>query len=627
MDALEAGAHVIVEKPATADPRRARGADRAAAPSAGRAVVEDYNYLFNRAPREILRRIEIGRVRRGRPRRRARSASTSSAPSGFADPNSPHPCLSLAGGAIADFLPHLASLAHLFVGAAPAGARGLDEAQAVRPAVRRVPRRGRSASAGRRRSASAPAAQPDGFWLRVYGERMQATANLFETRLTFDRVRAGPKPLRPLLNGFDERRGRSRGAAVGSLLRKFSGGPGAYEGLFELLARTYRALADGSRAAGAGAASPRSESAGRRPQSRRRRATSSHERRWSPAPTVSSGGTSCRALLRARAQRARPGPAGDAGRCSWVAASVEVFRADLRSTRDLEPAFDDVDVLVHLAASVAGGEEEQFAVNGRRHRAAARPRWRASSCRRLVLASSFCRLRLEPHIRRTLDETSPLEPSPDLYERDGYSIAKPGRSAITRRFAEQHGWELTVLRPGFIWGRDHAYLAALGQQVGPIHLVIGPRAAHADDPRRELRGLCSRSPPSIRAPAVRPSTSSTARASASGASWAQLSPRHGRARRAHSDSVRARACARPRGLRDRLQAQPASCRRSSSPAASSRGSSRSATRTGARASSSAGSRPSTSPNAWRGPTARHPRRERARSGRRGRARRIARNAF
>ena len=37
-------------------------------------------------------------------------------PSGFADPNSPHPALTLAGGAIADFLPHLASLAHLFVG-------------------------------------------------------------------------------------------------------------------------------------------------------------------------------------------------------------------------------------------------------------------------------------------------------------------------------------------------------------------------------------------------------------------------------------------------------------------------------------------------------------------------------
>jgi UDP-glucose 4-epimerase len=45
---------------------------------------------------------------------------------------------------------------------------------------------------------------------------------------------------------------------------------------------------------------------------------------------------------------------------------------------------------------------------------------------------------------------------------------------VTRRFAEKHGWDLTVLRPGFIWGRDHGYLAALGQQFGRHHLVIGP---------------------------------------------------------------------------------------------------------------------------------------------------------
>ena len=86
--------------------------------------------------------------------------------------------------------------------------------------------------------------QPDAFWLRVYGERMQATANLFETRLTFDGPRNVPKPLRPFFNGLDE--GKTiRRAALTTLLRKFKG-PGAYEGLWELLARTYRALSNGS---------------------------------------------------------------------------------------------------------------------------------------------------------------------------------------------------------------------------------------------------------------------------------------------------------------------------------------------------------------------------------------------
>jgi hypothetical protein len=73
---------------------------------------------------------------------------------------------------------------------------------------------------------------------------MQSTANLFETRLTFDGPRNVPKPLRPFFSGLEE--GRTiRRAALATLLRKFKG-PGAYEGLWELLTRTYQALFDGS---------------------------------------------------------------------------------------------------------------------------------------------------------------------------------------------------------------------------------------------------------------------------------------------------------------------------------------------------------------------------------------------
>src|SRR5258708_3714665 len=59
MDAFEAGAHVIVEKPATSTFEEletlAKFAERA-----GRHLVEDHNYVFNHAPQEILRRIESG---------------------------------------------------------------------------------------------------------------------------------------------------------------------------------------------------------------------------------------------------------------------------------------------------------------------------------------------------------------------------------------------------------------------------------------------------------------------------------------------------------------------------------------------------------------------------------------
>lgn len=242
LDALEAGAHVIVEKPATPTLDEIESLSRRAR-ELGRALVEDYNYLYNRAPREIVRRIESGEFG-GVVHVDVVICLDILGPGGFADPNSPHPALSLAGGAIADFLPHLASLAHLFVGPH-------ERAHAV------WTKRKRSvlpydefhglveAERGTATLAFSSSAQPDAFWLRVYGERMQATANLFETRLTFDRVRSAPRPLRPLLNGLEEGRDVRR-AALGTLMRKFKPGPGAYEGLYELLARCYRALADGS---------------------------------------------------------------------------------------------------------------------------------------------------------------------------------------------------------------------------------------------------------------------------------------------------------------------------------------------------------------------------------------------
>ncbi|HEY8104525.1 MAG TPA: NAD-dependent epimerase/dehydratase family protein [Gemmatimonadales bacterium] len=173
-------------------------------------------------------------------------------------------------------------------------------------------------------------------------------------------------------------------------------------------------------------------------------------------------GVEVRALVR---------PAARVDELGWPA-SVELFRADLRTGGELERAFEGVDVLVHLAAAVTGGEDGQFAaaVTGTERLLTAMA---ATSCKRLILASSFSVYDWS-RIRGTLDETSPLESGDDLYQRDGYSIAKSWQERVSRRFAGERGWALTVLRPGFIWGRDHANLAALGLPVGKLRLIIGP---------------------------------------------------------------------------------------------------------------------------------------------------------
>lgn len=240
-DALEAGAHVVVEKPATAtlaelEELVAKAAGR------GRAVIEDHNYVFNAGPREVLRRIESGEFG-AVVHVDVLIALDILGPGGFADPNTTHPALSLAGGAIADFLPHLASLAHAFVGPHRSAQAvwtkrrptvlPYDEFHAVVEAERGTATLGFSATT-----------QPDGFWVHVYGEKQQATINLFETRCTFIKVRPGPKPFMPLRNGLEEGKAIRR-AAVGTLLRKFKKTPGAYEGLWELLRRAYADLAAG----------------------------------------------------------------------------------------------------------------------------------------------------------------------------------------------------------------------------------------------------------------------------------------------------------------------------------------------------------------------------------------------
>lgn len=239
MDALESGAHVLVEKPATATLAEVEQLVRYAG-ERRLALIEDYNYVFSRATREIAGWVDSGRLG-AVVHVEVMMSLNLFGPGGFADPNAQHSALALAGGAIADFLPHLASLAHRFIGAhrrahaiwtkRRPSILPYDELHAVIEGARGTATLGFSSTA-----------QPDAFWLRVFGERAQASTNLWETRLTLERLRDGPKPLQPLLNGLEEGRAVRR-AAVGTLMRKFKPGPGPYDGLWHLVAETYGALA------------------------------------------------------------------------------------------------------------------------------------------------------------------------------------------------------------------------------------------------------------------------------------------------------------------------------------------------------------------------------------------------
>ena len=176
-------------------------------------------------------------------------------------------------------------------------------------------------------------------------------------------------------------------------------------------------------------------------------------------------------IARGHSVRALVRPATDVAALGWADA-VEVVRGDLRVSKDLAPMFVGIDILVHLAAALTGGDDAQFAagVVGTERLLDAMSR---TETKRLVLASSFS-VYDWVKTQGTLDESSPLESAPGLYERDGYAVAKVWQERVARRASAQHGWALTVLRPGFIWGRGNVDLACLGQRVGPFYLAFGP---------------------------------------------------------------------------------------------------------------------------------------------------------
>jgi UDP-glucose 4-epimerase len=165
----------------------------------------------------------------------------------------------------------------------------------------------------------------------------------------------------------------------------------------------------------------------------------------------------------------RPGRSFDSQGCS---SAVELFRADLDTTEDLAPAFEGVDVLVHLAAAMTGDERRMFAasVNGTERLLASMV---GSSCRRIVLASTFAVYDWSA-ISSVLDEDSPLETDSGLALRDAYAMTKSHQERVTRRLSTEYGWGLTVLRPGYIWGRGRPDIAACSVRVGRINFVIGP---------------------------------------------------------------------------------------------------------------------------------------------------------
>ena len=152
------------------------------------------------------------------------------------------------------------------------------------------------------------------------------------------------------------------------------------------------------------------------------------------------------------------------------AGEVEIFRADLRVHDNLVSAFDGIDAVVHLAAATSGDEDFQFTTT-----VVATERFldamSKSSVKRLVHVSSFA-VYDWARAKRIMDEETPL--LSDMYKMGGYAIAKVWQERVVSRTAAAHSWELTITRPGFVWGPQHAVIGGMGRIFGRIYLMFGP---------------------------------------------------------------------------------------------------------------------------------------------------------
>jgi UDP-glucose 4-epimerase len=161
-----------------------------------------------------------------------------------------------------------------------------------------------------------------------------------------------------------------------------------------------------------------------------------------------------------------------AGQAPAFGDGVDVRRGDLRNSSALGPLLDGIDAVVHLAAQVTGGDEARFTgtVVTTENLLAAMA---AAGVRRLVLASSFSVYDWSS-AGGEVGEATALEREPAIYERDGYAVAKWWQERIARRAAERDGLELTVLRPGFVWGPGNELVDGVGQRLGRLQLVFAP---------------------------------------------------------------------------------------------------------------------------------------------------------
>ncbi|XDE63593.1 NAD-dependent epimerase/dehydratase family protein [Arthrospira platensis BEA 1257B] len=157
-------------------------------------------------------------------------------------------------------------------------------------------------------------------------------------------------------------------------------------------------------------------------------------------------------------------PQTDETKFSWFNhPNLAIVRLDLRQSSGLVESLQSVDAVIHLAASKSGDFYTQFAgtVIATENMLIA---MKKTGISKLIAISSFSvydYVKMRWH--QILDEDSPIEADP--LNRDEYAQTKLIQEQLYRDF-ERYGGQVSIIRPGMIYGRDYLWNACLGAEIG-----------------------------------------------------------------------------------------------------------------------------------------------------------------
>jgi nucleoside-diphosphate-sugar epimerase len=143
--------------------------------------------------------------------------------------------------------------------------------------------------------------------------------------------------------------------------------------------------------------------------------------------------------------------------------AVELVCLDLRKGDGIADTLKGVDVVLHLAAVKEGDFDKQYAGTVVATENLLNAMVKANVLRLVAVSTFSVYDYFNIPSGETIAEDSPIELNPK--QRDVYAQTKLIQEKIVRDFAENQLAQVTILRPGMIYGREHLWHVLLGAKI------------------------------------------------------------------------------------------------------------------------------------------------------------------